>query len=353
MGKISVWVQKWTDMIKDIGPGFLVCLAVAVVAKGIGMLVPAVGGATFAIFLGILAGNTFLNRPRLDKGTKFSESRLLEYSIVLMGATLSMGKVLSVGVGGLVFIVIQMTVTIMAAYFIGRKLGFARKFSLLMCAGNAVCGSSAIGSVAPVVEADSKDKGLSITIVNVTGTVLMLLLPVVTGVIYGHLLLPTSAMIGGTLQSIGQVIASGKLVNDSVEQMATIFKLIRIIFLVAVVLVFSRVNTDESKGLFAKKERASTGKAKVGIPWFIIGFFILCVVNSLHLIPGAVSDGAHWVSGQFEIIALAAIGMRVKFKTLLSEGPKAMLYGGLVGLCQVLCAAGLIFVIFQWGVFPF
>ncbi len=345
--------QRAVFYIKDIGPGFLACLGIALIAKLLGNVIPAIGGATIAIFLGIIAGNTILNRPRLDTGTKFSESRLLEYSIVLMGATLSLSNVLSVGASGLVFIIVQMTVTITAAYLIGRMLGFTRKFSLLMCAGNAVCGSSAIGSVTPVVGADSKDKGLSITIVNVTGTVLMLLLPVLTGVIYGHELLPTSGMIGGTLQSIGQVIASGKLVNDQVEQMATIFKLIRVIFLVVVVLVFSRMNTGEDRGLFSKREQGEgqKAKAKIGVPWFIIGFFILCVITSLHLIPRPVADGAHFISGQFEIIALAAIGMRVKFKTIVSEGPKALLYGGLVGTCQVVAALGLIFVLFQWQPF--
>ena len=261
--------------VKAVLPGFAVCVAIAI----IGNLLPSVGAATFAIALGILAGNTFLNKPVMEVGTKFSESRLLEYSIVLMGATLHLTDVVSVGAGGLSFILLQMAATIAAAYFIGRKLGFTRKFSMLMCAGNAVCGSSAIGSVTPIVGADSKDKGLSITIVNVTGTVLMVLLPVLTGLFYQHQTLPTSAMIGGTLQSIGQVVASGMFVGSEVTEMATVFKIIRIIFLVLVALLFSRMNTQESGGVFSKRQQGGA-KVKTGIPWFIIGFFLLSVVNS-------------------------------------------------------------------------
>ncbi len=340
-------MEKAVQKIKGILPGFLVCAALALVAKVIGGFIPTVGAATFAIFLGILAGNTFLDRPVMETGTKFSESRLLEYSIVLMGATLNLGDVISVGPTGLAFILLQMAVTITAAFFIGRRLGFTKKFSLLMCAGNAVCGSSAIGSVSPVVKADSKDKGLSITIVNVTGTFLMILLPIFTGIFYQHEVLNTSAMIGGTLQSIGQVIASAKFVTDEVVEMATVFKIIRIIFLVLVAFAFSRMNIEEGKKLFAKNESGEREKIKAGIPWFIIGFFLFSIVNSLHAIPGAVSSAAHAVSGEFEIIALAAIGMRVKFKTIISEGPKAMLYGGMVGVCQVLCAFALIFLLFR------
>ena len=44
-------------------------------------------------------------------------------------------------------------------------------------------------------------------------------------------------MIGGTLQSIGQVVASATFVNEEVVQLSTIIKIIRIIFIVIVVYV--------------------------------------------------------------------------------------------------------------------
>lgn len=355
-------MSKLKQKITELFPGFLACLVFSILAQivnkflsGMGITI---GAALFAIGFGIIAGNTFLDRPIMDKGTKFSESRLLEYSIVLLGATLNMNDVMSVGVGGLIFIVLQMTVTVIGAYWIGKLLKFGRKFSLLMCAGNAVCGSSAIGTVTPVVGADSEEKGLSITIVNVTGTFLMILLPLLAGALYHHETIQTSALIGGTLQSIGQVVASAKFVNEEVVEMAAVFKIIRIIMLVGIAFVFSLMNTEDGQKLFSKKQTdsAEKKKVKVGIPWFIIGFFILSVINSFHvipiqtgdavqyvsIIPSQVSAAAKLVSNQFEIIALAAIGMRVKFKTLISEGPRAMLYGGMVGALQTVCAVGLI-----------
>ncbi len=327
-------------------PGFLACLVIALIAQVVVKLAPTVGAALFAIGIGMFAGNTFLNRPAFDTGTKFSESRLLEYSIVLTGMTLDLNDMLGVGLGGIGYILCQMALTITAAYLIGRRLGFGKKFVLLMCAGNAVCGSSAIGTVAPIVKSDAKDKGISITIVNVTGTALMILLPVLTGLIYGHEVLHTSAMIGGTLQSIGQVIASAEIVGGPVIEMSTIFKIIRIIFLVLVALTFSKLDTEEGASLFASHPKNDV-HVKARVPWFIIGFFIFSVVNSLQLIPAPASAAAKAVSSQFEIIALAAIGMRVKFADLLREGPRAMLYGGLVGCCQILFALALIFLFFH------
>lgn len=329
------------NKIKELLPGFTVCLIIGLLAQQIAKFFPSIGAALFAIGIGMLAGNTFLNKEIFNIGTKFSESKLLEYSIVLTGLTLHLADIMGIGFNGVGFIAIQMTLTISACYFIGRKLGFAKKFSLLMCAGNAVCGSSAIGTVAPIVDADSKDKGISITIVNVTGTILMVVLPIITGILYNHETLRTSAMIGGTLQSIGQVIASAVMVNGEVVEFATIFKIVRIIFVVAVALIYARMNLDDDQPLFAKKTGVSA-KVKAKVPWFVIGFFIFSIINSTGFIPVIVSTTAKTVSSQFEIIALAAIGMRVKFKDLIKEGPKAMLYGCLTGTSQVIFAIILI-----------
>ena len=241
------------NKIKELLPGFIVCLVIGLLAQQIAKIFPSIGAALFAIGIGMLAGNTFLNKEIFNIGTKFSESKLLEYSIVLTGLTLHLADIMGIGFNGVGFIAIQMTLTITVCYLIGRKLGFAKKFSLLMCAGNAVCGSSAIGTVAPIVDADSKDKGISITIVNVTGTILMVVLPIITGLLYNHETLRTSAMIGGTLQSIGQVIASAVMVNGEVVEFATIFKIVRIIFVVAVALMYARMNLDDDQPLFAKK----------------------------------------------------------------------------------------------------
>lgn len=328
--------------VKQIAPGFLACLVIALVAQMIGSQVPQIGAALFAILLGMACGNTFLNQKNLDVGVKFSESKLLEISIALTGLTLNVMEVMAIGWHGGLFIVLQMTLTIVAVFMLGQLLGFTRKFSLLMCAGNAVCGSSAIGTVSPILGADEKDKGISITTVNLTGTVLMVFLPILTGWLYQHDTVQTSAMIGGTLQSIGQVIASAKLVNDDVTQFATVFKLLRIVLLVVVAMVFSKINTAEDGPLF-RKETDNVTK-RVGIPWFILTFMILCLVVTLVSVPSIISVFAKKISNQFEIIALAGIGMRVKFKDLVREGPRSMMFGLLTGGMQI----GMAWLLIKW-----
>lgn len=335
--------NKYIKSIIDILPGLLVSILVALVSILLSHALPKLGATTIAIFLGIALGNTLLNQKSLQAGYKFAETNLLAYSIVLLGATLSISAILKLGVNGILFIVLQMSITIGAALFIGKKLGFGNDFRYLMASGNAVCGSSAIVATASAINASDDDKGISIAIVNFTGVILMLLFPVLTGLFYKHELIKTSAMIGGTLQSIGQVVASGAMVSEAVKDLSTIFKILRVILLVVVVMVFSNLkNKSEKASNTSKSEDTVQPKKKVTVPWYVIGFFICCILFSLNLIPKYVSHSAKAISSNLEIIALAAIGLKINFKKLIQHGKTVSLYGILIGTVQIISAVILI-----------
>ena len=339
-------------------PGLAASILISLISQLLARFLPALGAALIAILLGMLLGNTLLNRPELGQGTKFSEKRLLEYAIVLNGLILDFQVLKSAGLKGFVFIILQMSLTIFVTYNLGKYFGFGKRFSLLMGAGNAVCGSSAIGTVSPIVQADNKEKGISITIVNLTGTALMILLPVLGAVLYGSDTLRTSALIGGTVQSVGQVVAAAKLVNDDVVTLATVFKLMRVLLIIGVAVLYGRMNMNEGESLFTRKKRAeitaseesgaSTTPAAVsyGVPWFLTGFVVFFLIRSFIGVPDSALIASKAISTQFEVAALAAIGMRVKFADIIKEGPKAMLYGLTVGAVQVVMAVVLIRVFF-------
>ena len=339
-------------------PGLAVSILISLVSQFLARFLPTLGAALIAILLGMLLGNTLLNRPELSQGTKFSEKRLLEYAIVLNGLILDFQVLKSAGIKGFIFIMLQMGLTIFVTYRLGKFFGFGKRFALLMGAGNAVCGSSAIGTVSPIVQADNKDKGISITIVNLTGTALMILLPLLGAVLYGSDTMRTSALIGGTVQSVGQVVAAAKLVNDDVVTLATVFKLMRVLLIIGVAVLYGRMNMNEGEPLFTRKKRDADASAKgagaaaspaavsYGVPWFLTGFVVFFLIRSFIGVPDSVLVVSKAISTQFEVAALAAIGMRVKFADIIHEGPKAMLYGLTVGVVQVLMAVALIRVIF-------
>ena len=326
---------------KEILPGLIVATVLGLISMYLANYVPKLGGGTIAILLGMLVGNLWLNQSVFHKGYKFAESDLLSYSIVLLGATLSVSTLLEIGAGGISFIVMQMIITICWTIFIGKRLRFSQNFGLMMAGGNAVCGSSAIGAIAPVIDADDKEKGIAITIVNVTGIFLMFLLPVIAGVLYGQKEMPTSALIGGTLQSVGQVVASGAMVNESVKEVATIFKIVRVILLVVVVLVFGYLKSRTNEEII-EEEIEDVKKGKVKVPWYVIGFFVTCALVSLGVISKPVSVVCKAISNRLEVIALAAIGLKVNVKELVRQGKAVTIYGVAIGIMQIVSAILLI-----------
>lgn len=327
--------------IKEILPGVLVAMGIGAVSILLAYVIPKVGAATLAIFLGMIIGNLFLGQEVFQKGYKFSETDILSYSIVLLGATISISTLIELGLNGVLFIVLQMTVTIVGALYIGKKLGFSQNFRMLMASGNAVCGSSAIAATAPVIEADDKDKGMAITIVNVTGIFLMFIIPMLTGWLYQHEVLKTSAMTGGILQSVGQVVASGAMVSEPVKDLSTLFKIVRVILLVGVVLLFGHLKNKTNQEVI-EEEIEETKKGKVKVPWYVVGFFITCLLFSINVIPEQLSEACKMISDKCEIIALAAIGLRVNIKDLIKQGKKVCLYGLSIGCLQVISAIILI-----------
>ena len=324
-------LKKYTPLL----PGLGLSVSVAVLAKIVAIFLPDLGGATLAILFGIVLGNTFFKQEVLAVGTKFSESVLLEYSVVLLGFTVTFQTISHLGFNGLGYIIAMMATVISATILIGKRLGFSDNMSTMMAGGNAVCGSSAIGAIAPSIGAKDDEKGQVITLVNLLGTVMMLTLPFLGTMLYGKDLLANSALLGGTLQSVGQVVAGASLINPETVSYAMLIKITRIIFLVVVVFVFQQ-----------RAQKQGTAQVqhlkKVSVPWYVIAFLSVCILNSCVKLPQFFNDGAHQIGTWFETIALAAIGLRLDFKKFMKEGLSFLTYGLLVGIVQTLAALVLI-----------
>ena len=312
-------------------------------------VIKGLGAPTLAILLGIVLGNAYFHQAILSSGTAWSEKKLLEFSVMFLGATVTFETISKLGFNGVGFILLQMTATIAFVIFIGRKLGFSKNEARLMATGNAVCGSSAIAAVDPVIGATVKEKSTAITMVNLMGTVLMLGLPSLSTALFGSSNFLRGALIGGTVQSVGQVVAAGTMVNPATTTMATLFKIMRIIMLVFVVLFMGSMARRDSKkaALASGDSQASTaGKTTVKrnsfLPWYVIGFIILCVLDTIFHFPEQVATIAHFISSWCEIIALAAIGLRLNLVEFLRAGKKLMAYGFATIAFQVILALILI-----------
>ena len=166
---------------------------------------------------------------------------------------------------------------------------------------------------------------------------MMLTLPFLGLQLFGGNLIEKSAFLGGTLQSVGQVVAGASLLDSSVVEFAMLFKILRIMMLVVVVYLFEKFMHKKQPALF-ETPTDTQKKRKLPLPWYVLGFVIFCLVNSLFSLPVVIDQSAHFISSWFEITALAAIGLRLDFAKFMKEGTRFLSYGLAVGLLQTVMA---------------
>lgn len=326
--------------INKIFPGLLICLILALLSKKLVIFAPYFGGTSFAIILGIIVGNIIPNEELHSKGAIFAEKKLLPIAIMFLGVTLELNHVFNIGIKGILYVVISMFLVISFSIILCKKLGFSKEFSMLMGAGNAVCGSSAIAAASPIVKAKEDEVGISVAIVNLMGTIFMFLLPVLAIKVLKLNNMQTGVLIGGILQSVGQVAASSGMVNQEVQTIAMLFKMLRVVFLGLVVMNFSFILKDTTNN-------EVKGLKKIVIPKFIIVFFSLSVLVNFNLIPTEIIKLLNISSDWLMLIAMAGIGMRIKFSKLLQEGPKALIAGSIITFTQVIISLTGIFLLYR------
>ncbi|MEM6527872.1 MAG: putative sulfate exporter family transporter, partial [Chloroflexota bacterium] len=224
-------------------------------------------------------------------------------------------------------IVLSVVTSLLVSVYLGKLLGYPLKFSLLIGAGNGICGSSAIAATSSAIEADGDDIGISISVVNLLGTAGIFTLPAIVSLLnLGEI--DGGMLIGGTLQAVGQVVAAGFSMNDTVGSVATVVKMGRVLMLAPVVIALASI---------VRSGNAEDGKSlnPLRVPLFIIGFFVFSLVASLNVLPEP-AIGSIRTTGKFLLVlAMAGIGMRIQLQTLFRSGPKALAFGLGVSVVQI------------------
>jgi uncharacterized membrane protein YadS len=104
--------------------GVAICFAVAGLSLLAERLIPGdlLGASIIALFMGTLI-NSFFHPKWIKPALKFTSKKILKLAIILLGASLSVNVILSVG--KLTFFVLLFTFAVCfgAGYFIGRLFG--------------------------------------------------------------------------------------------------------------------------------------------------------------------------------------------------------------------------------------
>lgn len=325
------------ENIKKTTYGVLLCVVVGVLALFLSSYIP-IGAVAIAIILGIIIGNLAKPGNTFSKGINFSEKHILAFAIALMGVNLNFLVLEELGVKSILVIVAAMIITISSSLLFAKIFKFNKRFALLLGIGNGICGSSAIAATEQIIGSKKEDVGISVAVVNFLGTIGIFLLPFIASIILKFTDINSGMLIGNTLQAVGQVVASGFSISNISGQTATIVKMTRILLLTPVVfiLIFA----------FSKKNKINGEKTKISIPLFVIGFVLFSLVPTFKLLPIEYIKIIGKLSHYLLIIAMAGIGLKITFGSILRDGKSALLIGALIFAIQIIFSSVVIFLFF-------
>jgi uncharacterized integral membrane protein (TIGR00698 family) len=275
-----------------------------------------------AILIGVAIRATWTPGLRWIPGIVFCAKFILEFAIVLLGASVSVTMIAALGPLLILGIASIVAVAIGASFFLCRALGLPQRMSILIACGNSICGNSAIAAVAPVIGADADDIASSISFTAVLGVVVVLGLPFLVPIL--QLSLTQYGVLAGlTVYAVPQVLAATLPIGALSNQVGTVIKLVRVLMLgrvvVGVSLFASHVRPAHDR-LNRRRPRLSEL-----VPWFIIGFLIVLAIRSIGLIPQNVLPAITGFAAFLTTIAMAALGLGVDVRAVARTGVRVTL----------------------------
>jgi uncharacterized integral membrane protein (TIGR00698 family) len=289
---------------------------------------------TVAIVLGILLGNTvypFLAASS-GAGVLFSKQTLLRAGVILYGLRLTLHDIGQVGMSGVLIDAVLLGSTFALALFLGTRLfGLDRETSMLIGAGNAICGAAAVMATEPLLRARSEQVTVAISTVVVFGTVAIFVYPALYELNqHWHLLPPGSRAFGiyagSTIHEVAQVFAAARSISVETANTAVITKMVRVMMLAPFLIGMSAWLARQDGG----RDGNQAGHRRLTIPWFAFAFIGMVVFNSLAMLPHAVAEAAIDLDTFLLAMAMGALGLTTHLSAIRRAGIKPLLLGGLL-----------------------
>jgi len=303
------------NRIRNIIPGLLLTSLIASLSVYLSSFIP-IGSVAIAILMGVVMNNTFLKQLELFRdGISFSEKHLLSLAIILLGTSLNFNKMAFISTDTIAIIIAVIFISLLSCYLLGKIFGLSQKLSILIGIGNGICGSSAIAGASKIIDANENEIGVSIATINILGALSIFVLPYILINFFPYFSNEQSGfIIGSTVQAVGQVTATGFIINQNVGEYATLIKMIRIIMLGPILLLL---------GLFSFNESGENKSKVLIIPPFIVGFIIMSVLVSLKFIDGNILFILQQSSKLLLVVAMAGIGLNISFRSIFKFGFKS------------------------------
>ncbi len=328
-------------------PGVALSVLIALIACFLESLLPihVIGAAVIAMFIGMIL-NSFLGKysffSSFSSGLKFTSKKILKFAIILLGLSLNIKTILTVGQMSLTVMIFTLLTCFGGGYFIGKALGLNWKLSNLISAGTGICGGSAIAAISSTIDADDNDIAYAMSATFLFDMAMIVLFPIM-GQALGMSDQAFGIWAGTAVNDTSSVVATGYAFSEAAGDFATMVKLTRTLAIIPTVVVFALIQFRiKRKEALLSTGDPTTVKAKFNLfkifPWFILGFLAMAILASLFSIPTETVAFTKSASKFLMVCALAAIGLNTSFSSMKKAGVRPMLHGFIISVLVVIVA---------------
>lgn len=312
-------------------PGLALVALLTVPAFVLGEFVPVAGGPVIGIVIGMLVQALHPPGTAFRPGIAFASKYVLQASVVLLGAGLSLVQLWETGSASFPVMLGTLLVALAAAALFGRLLRVPGELRTLIGAGTAICGGSAIAATSVVIGASEASIAYAMSTIFAFNAIAVLTFPAL-----GHLMdLSQNAFglwAGTAINDTSSVVAAGYVYGSAAGAYAVVVKLTRTTMIIPLTLALAvrntrRANRDPNRGDGAP---ASATPWRRVVPWFVVWFVIAAVANTIGLVPHTLQTVTKPIAQVMITMALTAVGLSARFGQMRSTGLRPLFFGGML-----------------------
>lgn len=286
-----------------------------------------------SLLLGIILHNTIKIPETYQAGIGFTGSKLLELSVVFLAFSINFSTFTGLGWQSFASIVIMVFSMLFITFYLSQKIKCPETTGWLIGFGTAICGSSAIAALSPLVAKNKDNVGIAMAVVNLLGTLSMIVFPMILSFFIENDQ-EIGFLLGSTLHSVGNVAGSAFSVNDVVGETAITIKLARVALLSPGLIAFHY--------LLKRNQKRDQGEPSgFSLPWYLWAFIGISTLGSFISYPEFLIDNMESVGKIILTVAMAAIGLKIGIAKLIQTGQKGLIFGVLIFMLQFALVYGL------------
>lgn len=292
----------------------------------IGLVVAASGliSTPLALLAGLIYGLSFPHPYHLD--AKRLSAFLLQASVVGLGFGMNLHEVLRAGRTGFLYTALSISFAMLIGLGIGRLFKVEHTASLLISAGTAICGGSAIAAVGPVANAGEEEMAVSLGTVFVLNSVALFLFPAI-----GYAIHLTQSQFGLwsalAIHDTSSVVGATAKYGQQALMIGTTIKLARALWIVPVAIAVAIVKKN---------------KTRIKWPWFILLFCLAAVAGTYLPVFGPLYPRLSTLGKTGLTVTLYLIGTGISRSTLKQVGARPLLQGVLLWAIVAISSLALI-----------